>query len=83
MVWQMGRRPSFALVAVLTLPVGIGANTAIFGAAVHVLLRAPPYANTDRSVRLFETDRRTGETARKPRRAILCPGASEAPGSTR
>jgi putative ABC transport system permease protein len=57
---QLRRRPGFALVAVCTLAIGIGATTAIFSAADQVLLRPLPYADADRVVRVFETDR-TGQ----------------------
>jgi putative ABC transport system permease protein len=56
---QLRRRPGFALVAILTLGVGIGANTAVFSAADHVLLRPLPYADIDRVVTLWETERGT------------------------
>lgn len=64
-VRQLRRRPGFALVAVCTLAIGIGASTAIFSAADHVLLRPLPYVEPDRVVRVFETDRRTGEDRRE------------------
>ena len=57
---QWRRRPAFAAVAVLTLAVGIGATTAIFSAADHVLLRPLPYTEADRVVTLWETERLTG-----------------------
>ena len=60
---QLRRRPGFALVAVLTLAIGIGANTAIFSAADQVLLRQLPYVDVDQVVRVFETDRRTGQVS--------------------
>jgi putative ABC transport system permease protein len=49
-------RPAFATIAVLTLALGIGANTAIFS-VVHTLLLAPlPFPDADRLVMLWEAD---------------------------
>src|SRR5262249_41175067 len=49
------KQPGFALVAVVTLALGIGANTAIFTVVNAALLRALPYQAPERLVHLFET----------------------------
>jgi hypothetical protein len=49
---QLRHSPGFAVLAILTLAFGIGANTAMFTVIESVLLRPLPYAHADRLVRI-------------------------------
>ena len=57
--------PGYAAAAILTLAIGIGAVTAIFSVVDAVLLKPVPYADADRLIAVWETDR-DSSTMREP-----------------
>ena len=63
------RQPAFALAAILTLAIGIGANTAIFGLLYQIFLRPLPYPEPERLVYVWNTYPRMG----LPKAAVSIP----------
>jgi putative ABC transport system permease protein len=59
-VRSLAKRPAFALIAAITLALGIGANTAIFSVVNTVLLRPLPYRDPDRIVTLWQNNAKAG-----------------------
>ncbi|MGC1292812.1 MAG: ABC transporter permease, partial [Candidatus Acidiferrales bacterium] len=57
---MLAKAPGFTAVAVVTLALGIGANTAMFSTIYGLVLRPLPYADSSRLVMLWDSNRRTG-----------------------
>ena len=52
--------PTFSAIAILTLALGIGANTAVFSVVEGTLLRPLPFPHAERLVRLYEAEEENG-----------------------
>jgi putative ABC transport system permease protein len=59
-VRTLRQAPGFALIVILTLGLGVGANAAIFSIVNAVLLRPLPYPDADRLVMVYATNPRSG-----------------------
>lgn len=60
-VRSLRRRPALAAVAVLTLALGVGANTAVFGLVSATLFRPLPFPGADRLVVLYQQPRNAAD----------------------
>ena len=58
----MRKSPSFSLAVVLTLALGIGANSAVFSAINAILLRPLPFPEGDELMRIHQLDHKTGSS---------------------
>jgi len=56
------KKPGFALLAVFTLAIGIGASTAMLSVVQDILIRPLPYAHADRLYSIWASSESTGQT---------------------
>src|SRR5262249_5418475 len=59
---MLRKQPGFAVIAILTLGIGIGASTAMLSLVRDVLLRPLSYAHSDRLYAIWASSESTGQT---------------------
>src|SRR5690348_8395038 len=59
---MLRKNPGFTVVAMLTLALGIGANTAIFSVVNAVLLQPLPFHDSEKLISIVQADRKSGIT---------------------
>src|SRR5947207_15484126 len=63
---SLSRSPSLVFIAIVTLGLGIGANTSMFSILSNYVLKPAPYADRDHMDRIYRTTPRTANGAFSP-----------------